>query len=230
MSEILAHLLESQTQDKYIDSEGLRDRVNQLRAWQCQRLLTSYQNLYQEARFAPAMDFFTRELYGPNDFSQRDADLQKAAPLMEAALSNKTIGTFILAVKLNTLSFKLDVELVQQLGEVTAISNELYAKAYAASDNLAERQLQLDYIELLARELDKIANRASIMMILKLARVPANLAGLGELQRILESGAAAFRQIGKIDDFIGPILSGENKIMKSLFAGEVCLPEFNYTP
>ena len=225
MSEILAHLQESLAQDKLIDAEDLRPRINQLRAWQCQRLLTTYANMYEQPRFRPAMDFFTTELYGPNDFSQRDKDLEKAVPLMEAALSEKTLGTFDIAVKLNTLSFKLDIELVRVLGEQEQISAQEYAKAYCACANQADRELQLNYIELLARELDRIANRASIMMVLKLARIPANLAGLGELQRILESGASAFRKIGKIDDFMNPILQGETEIMRKLFAGENCLPD-----
>ncbi|NNJ72345.1 MAG: hypothetical protein HKP09_04095 [Enterobacterales bacterium] len=63
------------------------------------------------------------------------------------------------------------------------------------------------------------------MLVLKLARVPANLAGLGDLQRILESGASAFRKIKKIDDFMLPILRGENEIMQQLFAGNNCLPD-----
>ena len=225
MSDILPHLSEGQAQDKLIDDEGLRERVNLLREWQCRRLLATYESLYSQKRYAPAMDFFTQELYGPNDFTQRDKDIEKAVPLMEAALSEKTLATFAVAVKLNTLSFKLDIDLVKQLGEVEQITTENYAEAYRACNNQDERQQQLDYIELLARELDKIANRPSIMMILKLSRIPANLAGLGELQRILEAGASAFRRIGKVDNFIRPILTGEADIMHKLFAGEPCLPD-----
>lgn len=225
MSAIIDYLIENQAQEEHIDAMRLRERINQLRDWQCRRLLHTYESLHQQKRFAPAIEFFTTELYGPNDFSQRDADLKKAAPLMEAALSDKTIGTFILAVKLNTLSFKLDIALVQQIGNVDHITSEQYAEAYQACENKDERQRQLEYIELLARELDRIANRASILMILKLARIPAQLAGLGELQRILEEGASAFRKIGKINDFIDPILNGETAIMQKIFAGEPCLPE-----
>ena len=225
MSELLTHLLESQALDELIDNEGRRHEVNQLREWQCKRLMTSYNELYSQKRFAPAMDFFIKELYGPNDFSQRDNDLKKAVPLMEAALSEKTLGTLDVALKLNTLSFKLDFELVKQLDNADCINSERYALAYQACDNHIDRQLQLEFIELLAHELNKIANRTSIMMVLKLSRVPANLAGLSELQRILETGASAFRKIGKIDEFINPILTGETELMQNLFAGINSLPE-----
>jgi hypothetical protein len=225
LSQLQTYLLESQALDVLIENEGLRPRINQLREWQCKRLLASYHDLYAQKRFKPAMDFFTRELYGPNDFSERDKDIEKALPLMEAALSEKTLATFGIALQLNTLSFQLDFELTKRLGPVESITSEHYAQAYQACENQDDRQVQLDYIELLANELNKIANRPSIMMVLKLARVPAKLAGLGELQRILETGAAAFQKIGKVEHFVQPILNGETELMHNLFGGKNTLPD-----
>ncbi|NNJ72089.1 MAG: hypothetical protein HKP09_02795, partial [Enterobacterales bacterium] len=110
MSELQAYLSEGQALDTLIKSEGLSAQINKLREWQCRRLLTSHQNLYAQKQFAPAMDFFTKELYGPNDFSQRDKDIEKALPLMESALSDRTLETFGIALQLNTLSYRLDLE------------------------------------------------------------------------------------------------------------------------
>jgi len=171
------------------------------------------------------MDFFTDELYGPNDFTQRDEDIKKVLPLMEKVLSKETLATFELALKLNTLSYQLDFELVNNLGDVKDISNDQYAQAYRSCNNLEQRKLQLELIDMLGNNLAGIAHRRSIMLVLKLSRKPAKLAGLEELQAILERGANAFRKIKKIDDFIKPILQGETVIMQSLFSGKNCLPE-----
>ena len=225
MSDILSHLLQSQALEQEINQLGLRNRVNSLRSWQCARLLISYDELYQQKKYRPAMDFFTDELYGPNDFSERDEDIKKVLPLMETVLSKETLATFELALKLNTLSYQLDFDLVRSLGDITDISNEQYARAYLSCNNQEQRQLQLELIEMLANSLAGIARRRSIMLVLKLSRKPAKLAGLGELQAILERGADAFRKIKKIDDFINPILQGETAIMQNLFAGKNCLPE-----
>ncbi len=225
MSDILSHLLQSQALDQEINQLALRNQVNSLRRWQCARLLFSYDELYQQKKYRSAMDFFTDELYGPNDFTKRDEDIRKVLPLMEKVLSKETLATFDLALKLNTLSYQLDFDLVKELGDVTDISNEQYALAYRNCNNLEQRQLQLELIEKLADNLAGIAQRTSIMWVLKLSRKPAQLAGLGELQAILERGADAFRKIKKIDDFIQPILHGETLIMQSLFSGENCLPE-----
>ncbi len=225
MSDILFHLQQSKQLDEKIDQSGLRDRINHLRIWQCKRLLLSYDELYQQKKYRPAMDFFSEELYGPHDFSQRDKDIKKVLPLMESVLSKSTLATFEVALKLNTLSYQCDIDLVKQLPLDQAINSELYAKAYHDCDNLPARQQQIEYIEILAVKLAEIASRQSIMLMLKLARKPAKLAGLADLQIILESGATAFKKIGQIDGFILPILRGEREIMQKLFAGENCLPD-----
>jgi len=225
LSDILSHLLQSQALEQEINQLGLRNQVNSLRRWQCSRLLFSYDQLYQQKQYRSAMDFFTDELYGPNDFTKRDEDIKKVLPLMEKVLSKETIATFELALKLNTLSYQLDFELVRNLDGITDISSEHYAQAYRNCNNLEQRKLQLELIEMLANNLAGIADRTSIMLVLKLSRKPAKLAGLGELQAILERGANAFRKIKKIDDFIKPILQGETVIMQSLFSGNNCLPE-----
>jgi hypothetical protein len=211
--------------DQEIDQSGLRNQINLLRNWQCKRLLLSYDALYQQKNYRPAIDFFTDELYGANDFSQRDKDIKKVLPMMEAVLSNNTIRTFEIALKLNVLSYQLDIGLVRQLSANECISSNIYAQAYKACDNQALREKQLDFIKLLANDLAGFANRGSIMLMLKLSRKPAKIVGLGELQNSLERGAKAFRKIGKLDLFITPILEGEKLIMQQLFNGVQCLPE-----
>ena len=135
MSDILSHLLQSQALEQEINQLGLRDQVNSLRRWQCSRLLFSYDELYQQKEYRSAMDFFTDELYGPNDFTKRDEDIKKVLPLMEKVLSKETLATFELALKLNTLSYQLDFDLVKSLDGITDISSEQYAQAYQRCNN-----------------------------------------------------------------------------------------------
>jgi hypothetical protein len=220
--------------EQEIEASGLREQVNHLRDWQCQRLLISYSDLYLQKKYKAAVDFFTDELYGANDFSKRDRDIKKVLPMMEAVLSSKNMVTFEIALQLNTLSYqldidlvrRLDIDLVRRLDSNQKITTDTYAKAYRECDNLILREQQLNQIGLLANNLGDIANRASVMLMLKICRKPAKLAGLGELQSILEKGAKAFQKIGKIEDFIEPILSGEKQIMRQLFKGNNCLPMF----
>ena len=56
--------------------------------------------------------------------------------------------------------------------------------------------------------------------LLKLSRVPARAAGLGELQSFLERGYAAFAELGDIRSFLADIGDNETRVMERLFAGD----------
>ncbi|PIP80204.1 MAG: hypothetical protein COW84_06630 [Gammaproteobacteria bacterium CG22_combo_CG10-13_8_21_14_all_40_8] len=225
MSQIVNYLKLSQELQQQVKDQKLGGHLKLIRDWQCKRLLTSYNFLYNKKKYHAAMDFFTQELYGPTDFSERDKEIEKVLPMMQKVLSKDTLDIFELALRLNYLSLSLDVEMAKRLPQKSTLTTEVYADIYKACDNPELRQQQLDYIELIAYELAKIAQRKSIMLMLKLSRKPAKLAGLGELQRILENGAEAFKSIGKVNEFIDPILLGERKIMLQLFQGNDVLPQ-----
>src|SRR3974377_168963 len=56
--------------------------LDRLAAWQSRRLDATYADLARQERYARAIAFFQTDLYGPGDFSRRDADLARVVPLM----------------------------------------------------------------------------------------------------------------------------------------------------
>ena len=56
--------------------------------------------------------------------------------------------------------------------------------------------------------------------LLKLSRLPARAAGLGELQSFLERGFAAFADLGDARAFLADIRRSEAETMQRLFAGD----------
>ena len=206
-----------------IQEQGLAGQLINLREWQCQRLLQSHQQSYQNAKYRPAIQFFVDELYGPKDFTQRDKDIESVVPKMKKWLPEEALESLAVAIHLNALSQELDVEMLNQLGGAS-IDNKSYAQAYQNSNNQHLRAMQIDYIEQLGLDLAKVVKLPGIGLILKMARTPAKLAGLSTLQCFLEDGFAAFKRLGKVEDFILPLVSQERDIMNALFAGENPLP------
>src|ERR1700694_5273270 len=88
------------------------DRVAQ---WQARRLNATYADLAVDPRYAGAIAFFQSELYGPGDFSQRDADLARVVPIMIRVLPDAVVATVAMAMELSTLSPDLDHALVGKL-------------------------------------------------------------------------------------------------------------------
>jgi hypothetical protein len=193
--------------------------LEQLRAWQSARLAASYADLRADPRHAPAAEFFLSDIYGTHDVAPRDADLRRAWRLMEKTLPTPAMEILRDALELEVLTLELDAAVAAGLGSA-AIDPERYAAAYRAAGRAAERERQIWLIVDLARRLARVVRRAWIGRLLRLARAPAEAAGVSVLQNFLERGFEAFSRLGDATQFIGAIDSRERRLMQRLFAGE----------
>ena len=217
LDKIIGHLNQVAALQNYVDEQGLAEQIERLQQWQCRRLLVSHDDLWQQKRFKPAMQFFIDELYGPKDFSQRDKDIARVVPKMANILPEKALASLESALHLNALSYQLDIEITQQLAGAKLDRNS-YAGAYKACDNLAERALQIEYIAALGSDLADVIDIRGISALLMLSRKPAKLAGVLSLHEFLEAGYKAFKKLGNVSDFIEPIVNREKDLMNSLFS------------
>ena len=213
--QIIRHLHGIKTMQEIAEKSDLMDTIKAVQSWQCKRLLASHQDLYQQKRFKPAVEFFVNELYGPNDFSQRDDDIARVVPKMSKFLPEKALQSLASALHLNTLSFELDFELARKLVN-SDINCNSYAAAYFECDNLITRQQQIDYIATLGSDLADVVKMKGIASLLFISRKPAKLAGVLALHEFLEKGFKSFKNLGNVDDFVIPIVNKERQIMQQL--------------
>ena len=213
--QIIRHLHGISTMQEIAEKAGLMATIRAVQTWQCKRLLASHQHMYQQKRFKPAVEFFIDELYGPNDFSQRDQDIARIVPKMSKFLPEKALHSLASALHLNTLSFELDFDLARKLVD-TEVNRDTYAKAYASCDNLATRQQQIDYIRILGNDLADVVRMKGISSLLFISRKPAKMAGVLALHEFLEKGFKSFKNIGNVQDFIIPVVNKEQEIMQQL--------------
>lgn len=213
--EIIRHLHGMSTMQEIAEKAGLMPAIRAVQTWQCKRLLATHQDMYQQKRFKPAVEFFIDELYGPNDFSQRDQDIARIVPKMSKFLPEKALQSLASALHLNTISFELDFELAKKLGDVE-INRDNYAKAYISCDNMTTRQQQIDYIRTLGNDLADVVKMKGISSLLFISRKPAKIAGVLALHEFLEKGFKAFKNLGNVEDFIFPVVNKEHQIMQQL--------------
>jgi hypothetical protein len=212
---IIRHLHGISTMQEIAENAGLMSTIRAVQAWQCKRLLASHQQMYQQKHFKPGVEFFINELYGPNDFSQRDQDIARIVPKMSKFLPEKALQSLASALHLNTLSFELDFDLAKKLVD-TEINRDTYAKAYTSCDNLVNRQQQIDYIRILGSDLADVVKMRGIASLLFISRKPAKMAGVLALHEFLEKGFTSFKNLGNVEDFIMPIVNKERQIMQQL--------------
>lgn len=198
------------------EKANMPETMRAVQNWQCRRLLLSHQEMYQQKRFKPAVEFFISELYGPKDFSQRDQDIARVVPKMAKLLPEKALISLASALHLNALSFELDFALARKLHGLT-IDRDSYAQAYRDCNNQVQRQQQIGYIKTLGRDLGEVVRMKGISTLLMLSRKPAKLAGVLALHEFLEHGFKAFKKLGAVEDFVNPVVNYEQELLTQLF-------------
>ena len=200
----------------------LAPTISLLNAWQSERLARTYADLRADPRYRPATEFFLNDLYGPKDFTGRDESVEKLYPYAIKVLSDHALQTIAQAMELNVMTHELDHRLAQVLVDQMAVSGRIteadYCEAYRRCDNYAGRKHQIELIRELGEELDAVVAKPMIYAALRLARRPAQLAGLHELQDFLERGFSAYRHMKGAKEFLDTIEARETRILERIYA------------
>jgi hypothetical protein len=189
--------------------------------WQSKRLADTYADFHSQPRYRRAVEFFLKDLYGPRDFSQRDADIERVYPVMVRVLSGHALDSITQALELHALSQELDAKMVEilarDLGVTDRIDTQTYAEAFRRCGERDSRLRQIELIERVGRTLDEVVHNPLVYGTVLAARLPAKLAGFGELQDFIERGADAFRAMHGADAFITAIGERERRMLDEMF-------------
>ena len=196
---------------------GLPARVTELKAFQQRRFALTYADLLASERYGAAARYFLAELYGPGDFTTRDAQFARAAPAIARLFPNEVAETIAILAELHALSETLDTETALLLpdGPVAPLD---YVRAWQGVGRAPERERQIELTLRIAAQLDRVTRKPMLRNALRLMRGPARAAGLAEVQRSLEAGFDVFRAMKGAQDFIALIDARERALAASLFA------------
>jgi len=192
-------------------------KVTELKAFQQRRFAHTYADLLASARYGAASRYFLDELYGPGDFSARDAQFARVAPAIVRVFPNEVAETVAVLAELHALSETLDTATALQLpeGRITPLD---YIGAWQRTGRAPDRERQVDLTLRIAERLDRVTRMPMLRNALRLMRTPARAAGLSELQRSLETGFDVFKAMKGANEFIALIGSRERALAAALFA------------
>lgn len=188
-----------------------------LKQYQSARLAATHADLLAAPGTRQAALFFLNELYGSQDLSQRDADLERIVPTMQRVLPLHALQTVTEAIVLDALSERLDTAMARVLG--LHFGERDYIQAYRAQTLPEQRERQLTLVAALGASLCELVKVPFLAATLSLMRGPARLAGLGELQCFLEHGFCTFRQMDDAAAFVATIVGRERRVMRQIYDG-----------
>jgi hypothetical protein len=192
-------------------------RLRDLRAWQAGRLARTYRDLSRDARYAPALDFFLSDVYGPQDFTSRDRDLARAWHFFRRSLPEPALETLGNAMELEVLTAELDHAMVAALPPRGLGATE-YAQAYRRVGRRDARERQIDLVVGIGDGLQRLVRRKWIGMVLRAAHGPARAAGFGALQDFLERGYRAFAGMDDARTLLVTIRQRETRLLEALLS------------
>lgn len=196
-----------------------QQHVLAIKAYQARRFELAYADLLQHPRYACAARFFLEDLYGPQEFAQRDAQFARIVPALVRLFPDELVGTVASLAELHALTETMDDATAHGL-DASELDALAYATAWqrAARPELRARQIQLTLG--IGRALDRYTRKRMFRTTLHLMRGPAQAAGLGALQRFLERGFDAFGAMNGADDFLDLISEREQALAAALFKPE----------
>jgi len=189
-----------------------------LKQWQIQRLRSTYDDLLATPRYKEAAEFFLEELYGAKDVDQRDTEAQKVAPKLATLLPARAINALLLAVQLEEIAERFDIEMSRDIE--LPITAENYAEAYRATGTEAERVRQIELADRIGKALEKLAKVPMLSTMLHMMKAPAAMWGLSHLHRFLQRGFDAFVGMRGATEFLEKTNRRELAINKRLFASD----------
>lgn len=193
---------------EYLEDAQLLKNYDRFANWQLEYLLPFFSDLYTREGYADAIDFTMSDLAGIG-ISNRDRDLERAAPAITAMLPLHALETIATAAEMNARVLTVNIAICRSL----LVDNDLparitetdYCIACRKASSLEECVELVHLITALGRTLKSLVAIPVIGMTLRVMRAPAHAAGFGSLQEFLEKGYSTFKQIPDIDHFLSEI-------------------------
>ncbi len=200
---------------------ALAQRVRALKSFQHARFAATYADLLTTPRYGPAARFFLDDLYGPHDFTERDAQFFRIVPALVRLFPGEIVRTVRELAVLHALSEELDARMARTsawLAEA-ALDWDLYGKAWREVGCEAGREQQIELMLRVGEALDGFTRSPWLRHSLRLMRAPATAAGLSALQRFLETGFDTFKAMRGGRELLDTIAMRERQMAAQLFAG-----------
>ena len=194
----------------------------EVKSLQAQRFHATYADLLRSYRYKAATAFFLKELYGAQDYAERDNQFARIANTIARLFPQAVVDTAAALADVHALTETLDDQMARewmddQAGGATDNDCALYIHCWRRLGDPAIRQRQLDVVMHLGSELDRLTGMRGLRTLLKMMRRPAAVAGLSNLQYFLETGFDAFAEMRGAQEFLGVIRERESGWIRALF-------------
>jgi len=205
---------------EYMTDEHLRKSYEHFVDWQLAYILPLFGDLYARDGYAEAIDFTMSDLAGIG-ISNRDRDLERAAPAITTILPLRALTTVADTAEVNARVLEINIaiwrRLIAENDQSAQITEYSYCIACREASSFGECLNLVHKITALGKTLKSLIEVPMIGLTLRAMKAPAHAAGFGALQEFLETGFYTFRQIPDVDHFLAEIEIHMIEIFKRIY-------------
>jgi hypothetical protein len=190
-----------------------------LQIFQSNRLRRDYRDLAEIPQYEPVGEFFFGEMYGPRDFSRRDAEARRLQSLLHV-LPGVHLRDIEQVLALLDITNQLDDGLARMMvarGVHVDFDEASYEQLYREADNYAERAAQLELIRDCLYNVFRLSRSALLGVALHRSGLIARLAGFEVGHDFLRKGYDALQNVSSIDLFAETVYSRELARLRRIY-------------
>ena len=197
-----------------------------IKRFQARRFQATYADLLLDPRYQTAARFFLHELYSDKDYAERDQQFARIAGTIAKLFPSSVVNTAAALAEVHALTERLDHamalhDLALQASQPVMNNVARYIACWQSVAGPAARYEQLEVVLALGQSLNSLTGKPGLRTLLRMMRGPATAAGLGSLQKFLESGFDAFHAMRGAEEFLKLISERETQWITSLFEDDV---------
>ncbi|MDJ0759047.1 MAG: hypothetical protein QNJ19_06580 [Woeseiaceae bacterium] len=212
--------LSNELHRSYIEDPRQLKQYDRFTEWQMEYLLTLFVDLHEQPGYGEAIDYTVSDLAGVG-ISDRDHDLERAAPIITRMLPQKALETIAAAARLNARVLDINLGIFKRLqvdGELPdEISERAYCVACRESSSLEECVGMVHLATELGATLKSLVKVPLLGAMLRAMHGPAHAAGFGALHGFLDDGYTNFKAIPDIDLFLNEIDARMTAFFETIF-------------
>lgn len=225
---VLDELLELYYQLKYHKNQDIFYRLQDVQAWQKQRIQRTHAKQFAEKQNILMSEYFLNRLYGGSDFDAlagQIARLVKYAHKAEKLIPENAIKTGTAGVTLAILAVQLDEEVAIQLLEDypnnPALTDEMMRLAYLKLNQGENRLKQLRLLDELGISLDKYMRSFMVQAAFKMCKGAATKYHFEVMYDFMQDGFLALKPLKSAEKFVKEFTAIERQIVDKVHAGDL---------
>lgn len=218
-------LLVEYHQLQYHHDVTLRQRLQQVQAWQKMRMQHTHQAHFSAKNNQLMADYFLNRLYGGTDFdalAQQIERLMGYAHKAEKMIPENAIKTGTLGITLAILAVRLDEEVAQQLLQDypadSHITDEMMRLTYLKLNQEQDRLQQLTLLDTLGLSLDKYMRSFIIYTAFKMCKGAAQKYHFEVMYEFMQDGFIAMKPLKSAEQFVTHFTAIERDIIAKVHA------------